>query len=96
MIDDRTRRAVREPMRIVTTDGKEHREVTIERAKDHFDAGSKTAAVMQCVRLAPELDAAAAEVLARDDFTTEQKREIAETLSVAGREFQIVEQVERH
>ncbi len=81
-------------MRIYTDGDKSHRERDIRDTAEHFDT-SKTGAIMQCVRFAPALDDAVAHVLARDDLTLEQNREIADTLSVGGRRYKISQSVER-
>lgn len=65
----------------IRTDGKYgHRETTIENAAAFWDC-NKTAALLQSAGLVPKWAAGLKELLARDDFTAEQKREIAALFS---------------
>jgi len=54
---------------------------TIEAAAEHWEC-NKTRALMLSADLARRIDPRIREVLARDDLTPRQKREIAATLSV--------------
>jgi len=65
-------------MRINTSGDYSHREDEIERARDVLDAGSKTKAVMWSVETASALPRVIQSVMARDDLTAAQKRELAE------------------
>jgi len=69
-------------MRIRTDGDKSHRETTIEQAAEFWDC-NKTRALLLSADLAPRIVPRIEKVLARDDLTTRQKREIAETLSIA-------------
>jgi hypothetical protein len=55
----------------------------IEAASDWWGC-NKTEALLRSAELVPALDSGIQEVLERDDLTPVQKREIAESLSVAG------------
>jgi len=70
-------------MRIRTDGDREHRTETIEEAAEFWDC-NKTRALMLSADLVPRLISRLQEVLARDDLTLKQKREIAETLAVPG------------
>lgn len=73
----------------IRTDGKHaRRKDTIEHAADFWDC-NKTTALMQSAEFAWRIDQGIRQVLARDDLTLRQKREIAETLSVR-RYYEIV------
>ncbi|QGA84104.1 hypothetical protein [Halomicrobium sp. LC1Hm] len=68
----------------IREDGKHaHRSDTIEQAAEFWDC-NKTTALMQSAEFSRRIDKRIQEVLARDDLTIQQKREIAETLSVPG------------
>lgn len=68
----------------IRTDGRyEHRAETIARAAEFWDC-NKTTALMKSVEFTRRMDANLQEILAREDLTLEQKREIAETLTVPG------------
>ncbi|NLV08811.1 hypothetical protein GOC74_02530 [Halomicrobium mukohataei] len=68
----------------IREDGKHaHRTDTIEQAAEFWDC-NKTTALMQSAEFSRRIDERIREVLARDDLTVRQKREIAETLSVPG------------
>jgi hypothetical protein len=68
----------------IRTDGKHgHRTETIERAAEFWDC-NKTTALMKSVEFTRRMDANLREVLNRDDLTTQQKREIAETVAIPG------------
>jgi len=60
-----------------------HRTDTIEQAADFWEC-NKTKALLQSAEFARRLDERIQTVLARDDLTAEQKREIADTLSIPG------------
>ncbi|QSG05311.1 DUF7692 domain-containing protein [Halapricum desulfuricans] len=70
-------------MRIRTDGDKGHRMRTIESAADFWDC-NKTRALLLSADLAPRLVPRIERVLEREDLTLEQRREIAETLSVPG------------
>jgi len=70
-------------MRIRTDGDKQHRMRTIETAADFWDC-NKTRALLLSADLAPRLVPRIEEVLEREDLTAQQKREIAETLSIPG------------
>lgn len=70
-------------MRIRTDGDRAHRESTIEQAAEFWDC-NKTRALMLSADLAPRIVPRIERVLARDDLTSQQKREIAETLSIDG------------
>ena len=70
-------------MRIRTDGDRAHREETIEQAAEWWGC-NKTRAVLLSADLVPRLVPRIERVLAREDLTTRQKREIAETLSVSG------------
>ena len=78
----------------IRTDGKhEHRERTIENAAEFWDC-NKTTALMRSAEFSRRIDERIRDVLAREDLTVAQKREIAETLSVPGtREYEVEESV---
>lgn len=66
----------------IRTDGKhQHRAETIERAADFWSC-NKTTALMKSAEFSRRMDQRIRDVLNREDLTTEQKREIAETLSI--------------
>jgi len=68
----------------IREDGKHaHRTETIEQAAEFWNC-NKTSALMQSAEFAWRIDGRIREVLGRDDLTVQQKREIAETLSVSG------------
>jgi len=68
----------------IREDGKHaHRTDTIEEAADFWDC-NKTTALMRSADFACRTDRRIQAVLARDDLTPAQKREIAETLSIPG------------
>jgi len=60
-----------------------HRTDTIEQAADFWDC-NKTKALLQSAEFARRLDERIRAVLARDDLTTEQKLDIADTLTIPG------------
>jgi hypothetical protein len=60
-----------------------HRTDTIEQAADFWEC-NKTKALLQSAEFARRLDERIQTVLARDDLAAEQKREIADTLSIPG------------
>ncbi|KAA9410966.1 hypothetical protein EGO51_14510 [Haloarcula hispanica] len=66
----------------IREDGKHaHRTDTIEQAAEFWDC-NKTKALMRSAEFSWRIDERIREVLARDDLTVQQKREIAETLAV--------------
>jgi hypothetical protein len=68
----------------INTDGKfSWRESEIEAAADWWGC-NKTEALLRSAELVRALDGGVRDVLDRDDLTPRQKREIAESLSVAG------------
>ncbi|MBO4249528.1 hypothetical protein IL252_17105 [Halomicrobium sp. IBSBa] len=68
----------------IREDGKHaHRTDTIEQAAEFWDC-NKTTALMKSAEFSRRIDDRIREVLARDDLTVRQKREIAETLTVPG------------
>jgi len=68
----------------IREDGKHaHRTDTIEQATEFWDC-NKTKALMRSAEFSWRIDERIREVLARDDLTVQQKREIAETLRVPG------------
>ncbi|ELY88659.1 hypothetical protein C483_15012 [Natrialba hulunbeirensis JCM 10989] len=75
-------------MRIRTDGDYAYRRTAIERAADFYDC-NKTKAVVSACDDVPHFVRAARQVLARDDLTLEQRREIAETLSTRAVSFEI-------
>lgn len=75
-------------VRIRTGDGNEHRYEAIEQAADFYDC-NKTKAVVAACEDVPDLVASARMVLARDDLTAEQRREIADTFSTRAVSFEV-------
>lgn len=68
----------------IREDGKhEHRTDTIEDAAEFWNC-NKTTALMKSAEFSRRIDERIRDVLARDDLTVQQKREIAETLRVPG------------
>ncbi|MDS0277611.1 hypothetical protein NDI85_07380 [Halomicroarcula sp. S1AR25-4] len=66
----------------IREDGKHaHRTDTIEQAAEFLDC-NKTTALMKSAEFSWRIDERIREVLGREDLTVQQKREIAETLSV--------------
>lgn len=66
----------------IRTDGKHaRREETIEDAAEFWNR-NKTTALMKSAEFSVRIDQRIRQVLARDDLTLEQKREIADSLSV--------------
>lgn len=61
----------------------EHRAKTIERAAEFWEC-NKTTALLKSVEFTCRMDANLREVLAREDLTLQQKREIAEALTIPG------------
>ena len=70
-------------MRIRTDGDRAHRMDTIEDAAEFWGC-NKTRALLLSADLAPRLVPRVERVLDRDDLTPQQKREIAETLSIPG------------
>jgi len=70
-------------MRIRTDGERSHRETTIEQAAEFWDC-NKTRALLLSADFAPRIVPRIEQVLAREDLTTRQKREIAETLEISG------------
>jgi hypothetical protein len=79
-------------VRIRTDEGNEHRYEAIEGAADFYDC-NKTKAVVAACEDVPDLVAAARTVLGREDLTTEQRREIAETLSTRAVSFEVEDSI---
>jgi len=75
-------------VRIRTGDGNEHRYYAIEDAATFYDCNRSDAVARACDAV-PAVARAVQEVLERDDLTTRQKREIADTLSTRGLSFDI-------
>ncbi|MEY7850911.1 hypothetical protein AB7C87_17125 [Natrarchaeobius sp. A-rgal3] len=75
-------------MRIRTDGDYAYRRDVIERAADFYDCNRTTAVVSACDDI-PQFVEAARKVLARDDLTLEQRREIAETLSTRAVTFEV-------
>ncbi|ELZ06909.1 DUF7692 domain-containing protein [Natrialba aegyptia] len=75
-------------MRIRTDGDYAYRRDAIERAADFYDC-NKTKAVVSACDDTPHFAQAARQVLARDDLTLEQRREIAETLSTRAVYFEV-------
>ncbi|NLV05300.1 hypothetical protein GOC83_04025 [Haloarcula rubripromontorii] len=68
----------------IREDGKHaHRTDTIEQAAEFWDC-NKTKALMRSAEFSWRIDERIETVLRRDDFTIQQKREIAATLCVPG------------
>jgi len=68
----------------IREDGKHaYRTETIEQATEFWDC-NKTTALMKSAEFSRRIDERICEVLARDDLTVRQKREIAETLTLPG------------
>jgi hypothetical protein len=68
----------------IREDGKHaHRTDTIEQAAKFWDC-NKTKALMRSAEFSWRIDERIREILTREDLTTQQKREIAETLAVHG------------
>jgi hypothetical protein len=70
-------------MRIRTDGDRAHRKDTIESAATFWGC-NKTTALLKSADFSRRVGPAIEEVLRRDDLTPQQKREIAETLSVPG------------
>lgn len=85
-------------MRIRTDGEYGHREDVIDRAADYYDS-NKTRAVLAACEDVPGLVAALEEVLAREDLTLQQRREIASTFQERSRavdvDVELVVDVER-
>jgi hypothetical protein len=75
-------------VRIRTGDGNEYRYEAIEQAADFYDC-NKTKAVVAACEDVPELVSSARQVLAREDLTLQQRKEIADTLSTRAVSFKI-------
>ncbi|WP_323172987.1 hypothetical protein [Natrialba sp. PRR66] len=75
-------------MRIRTDGDHAYRRDAIERAADFYDC-NKTKAVVSACDDAPHFVQAVRQVLARDDLTLEQRREIAEALSTRAVNFEV-------
>jgi len=79
-------------VRIRTGDGNEHRYEATERAADFYEC-NKTKAVVAACEDVPDLVAAARIVLSRKDLTTEQRQEIADTLSTRAVSFEVEQSI---
>jgi len=75
-------------VRIRTGDGNEHRYYAIEDAAAFYDCNRSDAVARACDAV-PAVARAVQDVLEREDLTTRQKREIAETLSTRGLSFDV-------
>jgi len=75
-------------VRIRTGDGNEHRYHAIQKAATFYDCNRSDAVARACDAV-PAVARAVRNVLDRDDLTTAQKREIAETLSTRGLSFEV-------
>ena len=71
-------------MRIRTDGDYAHRQDAIEQAARFYDQ-NKTASVVNACEDIPRLATAVEQLLARDDFTTRQKRDIAELFDLGDR-----------
>jgi hypothetical protein len=80
-------------VRVRTDDGNEYRYDAIEQAADFYDCNRSDAIAYACEDVVG-LAVAAEAVLRRDDLTAAQKREIANTLSGRGVEFEVGEAVD--
>lgn len=80
-------------MRIRTDGDYEWRAQEIDTAADWWDC-NKTAALMKSAETVRFLDEGIQQVLARDDLTPAQKREIADTLSTPSLRYDYEENVE--
>lgn len=68
----------------IREDGKHaHRTETIEQAAEFWKC-NKTTALMKSAEFTRRIDERIQDVLSRDDMTHQQKRELAETLTVPG------------
>lgn len=77
----------------IRTDGKfAHRTEEIEAAADWWDC-NKSEALLRSAEFVRWIEPAIQDVLERDDLTTQQKREIAEALSVGGLQVGVEETV---
>jgi len=79
-------------MRIRTDGDYEWRKEEIEDAAEWWDC-NKTAALLRSAETVRFLDEGIQRVLERDDLTTEQKREIAETLSAPSLSYNVEESI---
>ena len=79
-------------MRIRTDGEYESRKTEIETAADWWGC-NKTAALLRSAETVRFLDEGIQRVLERDDLTTEQKREIAETLSTPSLSYEFEESI---
>jgi hypothetical protein len=79
----------------INTDGKfSHREDTIDEISDFYDC-NKTKALLKSADAIPRIVGRIEDVLERDDLTRQQRREIAETLSIPGTlELEVVDDVD--
>ncbi|MFC3958908.1 DUF7692 domain-containing protein [Halovivax cerinus] len=75
-------------VRIRTDDGNEWRFRSIERASEFYDCNRSDAVAYACEDLVSQV-AAARRVLEREDLTTTQREEIAETLSTRAVSFEV-------
>jgi len=70
-------------MRIRTDGEQSHREETIKQAAEFWEC-NKTRALLLSADFAPRIVPRIEKVLGREDLTTRQKQEIAETLTISG------------
>ncbi|MFP8952416.1 hypothetical protein ACLI4Z_05490 [Natrialbaceae archaeon A-arb3/5] len=75
-------------VRIRTDDGNEWRYDAIEKASRFYDCNRSNAVAFACEDV-DQLVRAARQVLERDDLTSEQRQEIAETLSTRAVTFDV-------
>jgi len=75
-------------VRIRNGDGNEHRYHAIQEAVTFYDCNQSDVIARACDTV-PAVARAARKVLDRDDLTSAQKREIAETLSTRGLSFEV-------
>lgn len=69
----------------IREDGKHaHRTETIEQAAEFWEC-NKTRALLLSADFAPQMDKRIRAVLSREDLTSQQKHEMANTLSIPGR-----------
>lgn len=79
-------------IRIRTGEGNEYRYDAIQQAAEFYECNRSDAAAYACDNVR-QLVEAAEKVLARDDLTPRQKKEIAEEFSGRGLEFDVQELV---
>ena len=75
-------------VRIRTGEGNEWRYDSIQRAADYYECNRSNAVAYACEDVIRIIEAAI-DVLEREDLSLEQRREIAETFSTRGIEFDV-------